>query len=151
MFNRNEPILRRIARAAMVLAILPATACYHQVVETGKAASPTVIDKPWQMGFVYGLVPPPALNTASQCPGGVAKVETQHSFLNGLVASLTFGLITPMQVTITCAATGSAATGSASTGAAKVNAGSTQDEQAAAVNQAARLSSESGQPVLVQF
>jgi hypothetical protein len=146
MFTRNTPVLGRIARAAMALAILPATACYHQVVETGKAASPTVIDKPWQMGFVYGLVPPPALTTASQCPGGVAKVETQHSFLNGLVASLTFGIITPMQVTITCAATGSASTGSA-----KVNAGNTQDEQAAAVNQAAKLSNESGQPVLVQF
>lgn len=146
MFSRNESLFRRVARVAMVLAILPAAACYHQVVETGKTASPTVIDKPWQMGFVYGLVPPPALNTASQCPGGVAKVETQHSFLNGLVASLTFGIITPMQVTITCAATGSASTSNA-----KVNAGSTQDEQAAAVNQAAKLSNESGQPVLVQF
>lgn len=146
MFSRNESLFRRVARVAMVLAILPAAACYHQVVETGKTASPTVIDKPWQMGFVYGLVPPPALNTAAQCPGGVAKVETQHSFLNGLVASLTFGIITPMQVTITCAATGSASTSNA-----KVNAGSTQDEQAAAVNQAAKLSNESGQPVLVQF
>lgn len=146
MFSRNESLFRRVARVAMVLAILPAAACYHQVVETGKTASPTVIDKPWQMGFVYGLVPPPALNTASQCPGGVAKVETQHSFLNGLVASLTFGIITPMQVTITCAATGSASTSNA-----KVNAGNTQDEQAAAVNQAAKLSNESGQPVLVQF
>lgn len=146
MFNRNESVFRRVARFAMVLAILPAAACYHQVVETGKTASPTVIDKPWQMGFVYGLVPPPALNTASQCPGGVAKVETQHSFLNGLVASLTFGIITPMQVTITCATTGSA-----STTGAKMDAGSTQEEQAAAVNEAARRSNESGQPVLVQF
>ena len=146
MFTRNESVFRRVARFAMVLAILPAAACYHQVVETGKTASPTVIDKPWQMGFVYGLVPPPALNTASQCPGGVAKVETQHSFLNGLVASLTFGIITPMQVTITCATTGSA-----STNGAKMDAGSTQEEQAAAVNEAARRSNESGQPVLLQF
>ncbi len=147
MFTRNESVFRRVARFAMVLASLPAAACYHQVVETGKTASPTVIDKPWQMGFVYGLVPPPAINTAAQCPGGVAKVETQHSFLNGLVASLTFGIITPMQVTITCATTGRASTDNAQ----KVNAGRTQEEQAAAVNEAAKRSSESGQPVLVQF
>ena len=36
MFSRNESLFRRVARVAMVLAILPAAACYHQVVETGK-------------------------------------------------------------------------------------------------------------------
>lgn len=148
MLTRSSSFARRVAQLAMVALVLPTAACYHQVVETGKPASPTVIDKPWQLGFVYGLVPPPALNSASQCPGGVAKVETQHSFLNGLVASLTFGLITPMQVTITCAATGSASTGGA---APSLTAGDTPESQAAAVNEAARRAGESGAPVLVQF
>ncbi|NNK65052.1 MAG: hypothetical protein HKO98_17750, partial [Gemmatimonadetes bacterium] len=31
-------------------------------------------------------------------------VETQHSFLNGLVAGLTFGIFTPMTITVTCGA-----------------------------------------------
>ncbi len=38
-----------------------------------------------------------------ECPGGVARVETQQSFVNGLVGTLTSGIYTPLQVTTTCA------------------------------------------------
>jgi hypothetical protein len=31
-------------------------------------------------------------------------VETKHSFLNGLVASLTLAMYTPMSIEVTCAA-----------------------------------------------
>ncbi|MGH7466761.1 MAG: Bor/Iss family lipoprotein [Longimicrobiales bacterium] len=48
------------------------------------------IKQPWAMSFIYGLVPPKTMETAQQCPDGVAKVDTQLSFLNGLVAALTF-------------------------------------------------------------
>ncbi|MFN8669108.1 MAG: Bor family protein [Gemmatimonadaceae bacterium] len=148
MFTRHATPFRRIAQLAMALVILPTAACYHQVIDTGKPASPTVIDKPWQMSFIYGLVPPPELNVAQQCPGGVAKVETQHSFLNGLVAGLTFGILTPMQVTVTCAATGRAAV---DTNAPKIGAGSTSTERAQALEQAIEQSNESGKAVLLQF
>lgn len=147
MFTRQDSVLRRIAQVAMLVALLPAAACYHQVVETGKPASPTVIDKPWQLSFIYGIVPPPAVSSAAQCPGGVAKVETQQSFLNGLVAGLTFGILTPMQVTITCAVGGTASTG----GAEKVSAGNTPVQHAAALSEAVERASESGRAVLVQF
>jgi hypothetical protein len=40
--------------------------------------------------------------------GGVAKVETEHSFLNGLVAFFTIQIYTPMHITATCSASGSA-------------------------------------------
>jgi hypothetical protein len=65
--------------------------------------SPTVIDVPFQHSFVYGLVPPPAMNTQTQCPNGVAKVVTEQSFINGLVSVLTSSLYTPIHVTVTCA------------------------------------------------
>lgn len=151
MSSRSDRIVRRLARSIMGLALLPAAACYHQVVETGRPASPTVIDKPWQMSFVYGIVPPPVLSSASQCPGGVAKVETQHSFLNGVVAAITFGIVTPMQVTITCASGNAAGGAAASSSEAPLDAGRTPAEQAEAITRAADRASESGQPVLVQF
>jgi hypothetical protein len=58
------------------------------------------------MSFVYGLIPPPIENVSQQCTNGVSKVETQHSFLNGLVAVITFSIVTPMEITVTCAAAG---------------------------------------------
>jgi hypothetical protein len=89
------------------LLILPLAGCYHAIVETGRPASETVIEDKWASSFVHGLVPPDVVETASQCPNGVARVETQLSFLNMLVAALTFGIYTPMQITVTCAAGGS--------------------------------------------
>jgi hypothetical protein len=77
--------------------------CYHVTVVTGKPASSNAITRPWQHSFVYGLVPPAEINSSSECPNGVSKVETQHSFLNGLVAALTWSLYTPIQVDIQCA------------------------------------------------
>ena len=51
---------------------------------TGRPLGTTTIEQPRALSFVYGLVPPPTVETASKCPSGVAQVETMHSFLNGL-------------------------------------------------------------------
>ena len=60
-----------------------------------------VIDIPWAHSWVYGLVPPAPVNASSQCTNGVAKVETEMSFLNGLVG-LTWGIYTPIHIKVTC-------------------------------------------------
>ncbi len=78
--------------------------CYHAVIETGETPSPQVIEKPFASGWIYGLVPPSTVSTAAKCPGGVARVETQLSFVNQLVSALTFGIYTPMSIKVTCAA-----------------------------------------------
>lgn len=134
----------RLVRAALAALLLPTAACYHQIVDTGRPAGTTVIDKPWQLSFVYGLVPPPEVNTAAQCPGGVAKVETQHTFLNGLVMYVTFGIVTPMRVTVTCAAGGRASIDA-------VKAGTTVAERQAAFQRAAERAVTTGAAVAVQF
>jgi hypothetical protein len=77
-------------------------------VETGATPSTVVIDKSFASAWIYGLVPPSTVSTAEKCPDGVAKVETQHTFLNQLVGFLTLGIYTPMQIKVTCAAGGSA-------------------------------------------
>lgn len=89
---------------ALVLGAMLLTGCYHVTVISGTSASPTVVDKPWQNSFVYGLVPPPELNVKDACPNGVQKVETETSFVNGLVGALTWSLYTPIHAKVTCSA-----------------------------------------------
>jgi hypothetical protein len=112
---------RILSLTLVVGAALLASGCYHAQVTTGATAGPTVIDTPWAMGFVYGLVPPAAIDAAAACPNGVARVETRLSFLNQLVGALSAGIITPMHITITCAAGGMSAVDPVSFGAERPN------------------------------
>ena len=95
----------RLLRAASFIAV---AACYHATVETGATPSPVVVDKEFASSWLFGLVPPSTVSTAEECPHGVAKVETQHTFVNQLVGIITLGIYTPMQIKVTCAAAGSA-------------------------------------------
>lgn len=134
----------RIRRAAAVVAAFALTGCYHAVIQTGRPESTDVISIKWANSFIFGLVPPPIVETASRCTNGVAKVETQHSFLNGLAAVVTFSLYTPMQIDVTCAARGTASADPV----IKVEQGRTVEQ---ALTEAVRLSSEKDTPVYVQF
>lgn len=96
--------MRSINIIALLVGVLFLSSCYHAQITTGKQMSNEVIDKPWAHSFIFGLVPPNEVSVAEQCENGVAKVETQISFLNGLVSAITFNIYTPMQITVTCAA-----------------------------------------------
>jgi hypothetical protein len=130
-------------RRSVLLAALAvlSTGCYHATVTTGRPLGTTVINKPWAMGFIYGLVPPKTVETATQCPGGVAQVETQHSFLNSLVGGLSFGILAPMTITVTCAAGGRA----------EAPAIRGQPDAVKAVSEAADMAKALGTPVLIRF
>ena len=86
-----------------VAAVFVATGCYHATIETGLPAGSQMVSNNWAHGWLWGLVPPSTVNTAKGCPNGVAKVETQHSFLNMLGSFITWSLWTPMQIDVTCA------------------------------------------------
>lgn len=90
--------------AAIAMLSLALTGCYRVTVETGAPPSPTRIERPWQMSFAAGLIPPSEINTQADCPMGVASVQTQRSFLNELASAITSSIITPMDVRIVCAA-----------------------------------------------
>ena len=125
------------------------SSCFHAKVTTGERPSSTVIDKPWAHGFIFGLVPPDEVAVASQCPNGVAIVETQISFLNGLVSMITFNLYTPMQITVTCAA----GSGMSAVEGDDINvpAGSTDAEVIDAVDKASKKAAKTGEPVKIFF
>ena len=134
----------RIRSAAAILAAFALTGCYHAVIQTGRPESSDVISIKWANSFIFGLVPPPVVETASRCTNGVAKVETQHSFLNGLAAVVTFSLYTPMQIDVTCAARGTASADPV----IKLQPGRSAEQ---ALTEAVRVSAEQGTPVYVQF
>lgn len=94
---------RTVTTLVLGIAML-GSACYRATIETGLQPNGTMIQQKWAMSFVSGLVPPPTVETASKCPDGVAKVETYHSFLNSLVAAVTWGIVTPMTIEVSCAA-----------------------------------------------
>lgn len=81
-------------------------ACHHATIDTGLTPSTQTIHEPWANSWIAGLVPPSTVETADRCTSGVAKVETQRTFLNGLVGILTIGIYTPMEIKVTCAASG---------------------------------------------
>jgi hypothetical protein len=87
-----------------VAAVALSSACYRVTVLSGAPEAPTpAVMVPWANGFIYGLVPPPTVNTNAQCTQGVAKVVTEQSLVNSLAALVTFSLYTPMQIAVTCA------------------------------------------------
>ncbi len=92
------------ARTIALLAALPTLgACFHATIQTGLTPSTKVLEQKWASSWILGLVPPKTVETASRCPDGVAKVETQLSFLNQVVHILTLGIYTPMDIRVTCA------------------------------------------------
>ncbi len=127
--------------AGVLIAALLSAGCYHATIDTGRAPSMDTIVRPWANSWVYGLVPPQTLETAQRCQSGVAKVETMHSFLNGLVGALTFGIYTPMTLKVTCAQSGSSA----------LPAIPANGRNVAALGQAIELSRRTRQPVFVRF
>jgi len=135
--------MSRIARSALCVLAFSSVACFHAIITTGRPESSKVIDKPWASSFLWGLVPPDVVAAGEECKGGVAKVETQHSFLNGLVYWLTIGIYSPITITVTCAGNGSASI--------QVPADATPAERTAAFKAATDQAVHTGQPVLIGF
>lgn len=93
-------MLKRVLPLALVLVI---AGCYHAQISTGAPASPQVIDQPWAHSFIAGLVPPNPIDASMQCANGVSRVETRLSFLNMVANAVTFGIYSPMHLTVVCA------------------------------------------------
>jgi len=107
-----------------------------------------VIHKPWVATWVFGLVPATPIDVSKECPNGIATVETQMSFPNGLVHLLVGVIYSPRDVKIVCAA------GRASIdGLRQINvaANATSVEREAAFVKAAELSAQLNQPVAIRF
>jgi Bor protein len=96
--------MKLIVRSIVLATALAFVGCYHATVETGLASSNEVVHETFASCWIYGLVPPNTISVAAKCTHGVARVETQQSFVNGLVGAITLGIYTPMEIKVTCAA-----------------------------------------------
>ena len=97
---------------------------------------------------MFGLVAAEEINATADCPSGVAIIETEQSFLNGLVGLLTIGIYTPQTVTITCAGGGGAP--SDATGFT-IPADASPVEAEAAAQRAFELAMRSHDPVVLRY
>jgi hypothetical protein len=138
--------MKRFARLGAVAPLLLSAACYHAIIDTGRPAGESIV-RHFQPSFIYGLVPPPLLNVAGQCPRGIARVETQHTFVEGLVAAITFGIFTPMTLSVTCAGGTALLPGERTIDVGQAGAATPEE----AVARAASLSAETGHAVYVRF
>lgn len=120
--------------------------CYHQVVDTGLSPGAQKVEKPWTATWIFGIVPATPIDVRSTCRSGVAFVDTQMTFANGLVSALTLGIFTPRSVVITCAAQ-SSASGSLHLNVASSDAAALGD----ALVRAEEMSRTSGHGVYVSF
>lgn len=137
----------RGAHAVLLVAALFGVGCYHATIETGATPSAETVENQWAHSFIYGLVPPATVSTAAKCTNGVARVETQQSFVNGLVHILTLGIYTPMSIKVTCAARRTADAGG--TGVIRVGTDAASLEEA--MSKAVERSLKEGRPFDVEF
>jgi hypothetical protein len=145
--KRGISVITRLLLVSMALLLI---GCYAATVETGLPPSNTVIKQPWSSCWIFGLVAPKTVETAAKCPNGVARVETQLSFVNQVVGIVTFGIYTPMQIVVTCAE--SASMGQVGVDVDFVVAASATDyDLQAAFTDAAELAVASRRPVFVQM
>ncbi len=132
--------MRRFRWGGVVVAALVLSGCFHQVVNTGRPAGATKVEKPWTSTWIFGLVEAPPIDVRQQCSGGVAIIESKMTFVNGLASMLTLGIWTPLTVSVTCASGGRA---SLDAGMPTLPLGTDAD----AVERAARLAHERATPV----
>ncbi|HWO56917.1 MAG TPA: hypothetical protein VNN55_05070 [bacterium] len=137
--------------AAVAVALLLAVpGCYHATIDTGLPPGTQTIHQPFASCWLFGLVPPKTVETMGKCPHGVAKVETQYSFLNWLVGAVTFGIYTPIEIKVTCGSGGGAELPQAPADIV-VAASASSDEIRQAFMKAAELAVQEDRPVYVEY
>jgi hypothetical protein len=109
-------------RVLLALAVLPLAGCYTIRYERHAAPEAGAPRETWHNGLVSGVFDLSGpVQLREMCPGGVASVEHQVTFANGLLQTLTsipgtftvLNVWTPATVRVRCAAGGTAAAGRA--------------------------------------
>lgn len=90
---------------SMLIALM-LTGCATQTFQinpSSSASTPTKEDR--QAFFVSGLGQTQTMNAAEICGGAnkIIKVEAEHTFIDGLVGGLTWGIYTPRMARVYCA------------------------------------------------
>ncbi len=98
--KKTTKIIAFVAAAALFL-----TACQTQQAQIKGAPKGNPAVSKTQHLFIYGLAGQPAVIDAAAVCGGADKVqaiETQMSFIDGLLTGITYSLYTPRTVKVYC-------------------------------------------------
>ena len=78
------------------------TSCYSYTTVVGSGAQSNQQTEKWNHYFIYGLAPGDVSIPKDLAGGSVNyTVNTKQTFVNGLLAGITFGIYTPTTTTIT--------------------------------------------------
>lgn len=104
---------------AALVGLSTLSGCYTTTIVSGKPPSPATVanNARWHHGVMWGIGEVSGPYDLSQiCPQGWAEIETETSFVNGFLASVTSSVYSPQTVTIRCSGAPEAvATGAAPT------------------------------------
>src|SRR5229473_108544 len=73
-------LMHGIAKLSLAGLLVAASACYHATVDTGLTPSSTVAEKSWASGWLWGLVPPSTVETASKCRMALRRSRRSIAF-----------------------------------------------------------------------
>lgn len=141
--------MRRKRWSSLALVVILGSGCFHQIVQTGNPAGSTVVDKAFVPGWLWGLVPNTPVDVRKECPTGVAVIETETSFVNGLASVVTLGIFTPQHVHITCSSR--SASLPATIRQMTIPVGASKETEATLVREAIETSAETHAPVAIRY
>lgn len=86
----------------LVCASILLSSCYSYTAVVGNGPQTNQKTVKWNHYAIYGLAPV-AVTDAKELVGDAKdySLNIQHSFVNGLIAAITFGVYTPTTVTVT--------------------------------------------------
>ncbi|NEM99543.1 Bor family protein [Pontibacter burrus] len=88
--------------AAAVLMSSMLTSCYTYTTVVGNGAQGNTQVRKMNHYVIYGLAPVGVSNPAEMAGGAKDyTVKTEHTFIDGLIAGITFGIYTPTTTTVT--------------------------------------------------
>jgi len=94
--------MKKIFYSAAVIAVMSFSSCYVNTFNVGKGAQSNVSVSKWNHYLIEGLAPV-SVSNPSELAGGATDytVTIKHSFVNGLLSALTFGIYTPTTTVVT--------------------------------------------------
>lgn len=91
----------KMAIVALSLSFLM-TSCYSYTSVVGKGAQGNTEVKKWNNYVIYGLVPVGVSDSKAMADGATDyTVKVEHTFVNGLLSAITFGIYNPTTTTVT--------------------------------------------------
>lgn len=94
-------IIKYLFSVAALCGILLFSSCYQQRIIVGTGPQGNQEETKWNHYFIFGLAPGELANV-KEMAGDAENYEiwNRHSFVNGLIQGLTFGIYTPTTTTV---------------------------------------------------